>query len=74
MARPGALATALLDELANAGADAIFVEISDSYAAVDKQRFKVRHGESDDLAAMTRAIAGTTNHGAGRDLCLDRGP
>ena len=66
MARPGALATALLDELANAGADAIFVEMSDSYAAVDKRRFKVRLGESDDLAAMTRQLQArrTTVRGA----------
>ena len=56
MARPGALATELVDELTKAGADPIFVEIADSYAAVGDQRFKVRRGESDDLAAVTRQL------------------
>jgi phthiocerol/phenolphthiocerol synthesis type-I polyketide synthase E len=56
MARPGRLATALLDELANADGDPIFVEISDAYAAVEDRHFKVRHGESGDLAAMTRQL------------------
>ena len=56
MARAGALATALLDEFANAGADAIFVEISDSFAAADDRRFKVRHGDSEDLSAVTRRL------------------
>ena len=56
MARRGALATALFDEFASAGADPIFVEIGDSYAEVDDRRFKVRHGESDDLAAVTRQL------------------
>ena len=56
MAQPGALTTALVDELAKAGADPIFVEIGDSYAVVDDRRFKVRRGESDDLAAVTRQL------------------
>jgi phthiocerol/phenolphthiocerol synthesis type-I polyketide synthase E len=56
MTRRGALATALFDEFASAGAVPIFVEVSDSYAEVDERRFKVRYGESDDLAAMTRQL------------------
>jgi len=56
MAQPGTLATALVDEFAKAGMEPIFVEIGDSYAAVDDRRFKVRRGESDDLAAMTRQL------------------
>jgi acyl transferase domain-containing protein/acyl carrier protein len=56
MAQPGTLATALVDELAKAGANPIFAEISDSYAVVDDRRFKVRRGESDDVAAMTRQL------------------
>jgi phthiocerol/phenolphthiocerol synthesis type-I polyketide synthase E len=56
MARRGALATALLDEFASAGAAPNFVEIGDSYSEVDDLRFKVRHGESNDLAAVTRQL------------------
>jgi phthiocerol/phenolphthiocerol synthesis type-I polyketide synthase E len=54
MARPGALPTVLLSELASAGADPIFVEIGDSCAAVSDRHFKVRRGQPEDMATVAR--------------------
>jgi phthiocerol/phenolphthiocerol synthesis type-I polyketide synthase E len=54
MARPGPIAAALLEELESAGADPIFVEIGDSYAAYGDRRFRIRQDRPDDIAAMTR--------------------
>jgi phthiocerol/phenolphthiocerol synthesis type-I polyketide synthase E len=54
MARPGMVAEVLLAELVSAGADPIFVEISDSFAAVSDAHFKVRQDQSEDMSAMAR--------------------
>jgi len=64
MARPGALADAIVLEVANVGAEPILVEIADSFAIVDERHFRVRHGQSDDLSAALRYIH--TRHGSVR--------
>ena len=54
MAQPGALPSVLLAKLSSVGADPIFVEIGDLFAAVSDRHFKVRHGSPEDIAAIAR--------------------